>query len=56
MKSTAPKPTDIRRMAEKYRKIRLSQPSISLSEMQAQLVRNRSSEGDKLLISSSKPS
>jgi hypothetical protein len=56
MKTTAPKPTDIRKMAEKYRDIRLSQPSISLSEMQAQLVRNRSSEGDKLRVSSSKPS
>lgn len=56
MKTTISKPTDIRKMAEKYRKIRLSQPSVSLEEMREQLVRNRLSEGKGLRTASSQPS
>ena len=56
MKTTTPKPTDIRKMAERYRKLRLNQPSISLEEMRAQLVKNRLSEGSELQCFSSTPS
>lgn len=56
MKTKTSKQSDLIQMAERYRKIRLSQPSISLEEMRAQLVRNRSTEGNVSQCASSPPS
>ncbi len=56
MNPTSLKITELEKMAEKYRKIRLSQPSLSSAEMRAQLLRNRLSEGNAPPVASSQPS
>lgn len=53
MKSTPSTPTNLSEMAEKYRKIRMNQPSLTAAEMRAQTERNQRLEGERLLAKNS---